>query len=75
MRVLYVDDEDDIREIAELSLGLDPEFEVRSAASGVIGEGRPHLSPKTAKGNRRGATMVFAALRDASSRSGAPAPK
>jgi CheY-like chemotaxis protein len=34
MRILYVDDEPDIREIAELSLGLDPEFEVRTAASG-----------------------------------------
>ena len=33
-RVLYVDDEPDIREIAELSLGLDPGFEVRTAASG-----------------------------------------
>jgi len=34
-RILYVDDEDDIREIAQLSLELDPEFEVRSSASGV----------------------------------------
>jgi CheY-like chemotaxis protein len=34
-RVLYVDDEPDIREIAELALGLDPEFEVRTAASGA----------------------------------------
>lgn len=33
-RVLYVDDEPDIREIAELALSLDPEFEVRTAASG-----------------------------------------
>ena len=35
MRVLYVDDEPDIREIAELALGLDPEFEVRTAGSGA----------------------------------------
>lgn len=35
-KILYVDDEDDIREIAELSLGLDPEFEVRTAASGAL---------------------------------------
>ena len=33
-RVLYVDDEPDIREIAELALELDPEFEVRVCASG-----------------------------------------
>jgi len=34
-RILYVDDEDDIREIAQMSLELDPEFEVRSSASGA----------------------------------------
>ncbi|MCT2558428.1 response regulator [Tsuneonella sp. YG55] len=33
-RILYVDDEPDIREIAELSLSLDPHFEVRTAESG-----------------------------------------
>ncbi|QYU70567.1 response regulator [Leptolyngbya sp. 15MV] len=33
-RVLYVDDEPDIRDIAELALGLDPDFEVRTACSG-----------------------------------------
>jgi two-component system OmpR family response regulator len=33
-RVLYVDDEPDIREIATMSLEIDPNFEVRSAASG-----------------------------------------
>ena len=35
VRILYVDDEPDIREIACLSLGLDPEFEVRDCASGA----------------------------------------
>ena len=35
MRVLYVDDEPDIREIAEIALGIDPDFEVRTAASGA----------------------------------------
>ncbi|GGD65157.1 response regulator [Erythrobacter arachoides] len=35
MRVLYVDDEPDIREIAEMALGLDPQFEVRTAGSGA----------------------------------------
>jgi len=34
-RILYVDDESDIREVAAMSLELDPEFEVRTAASGV----------------------------------------
>lgn len=33
MRVLYIDDESDIREIAEIALGLDPALEVRTAAS------------------------------------------
>lgn len=34
-RVLYVDDEPDIREIAEMALSLDPHFEVRTAAGGA----------------------------------------
>jgi CheY-like chemotaxis protein len=34
LRVLYIDDEPDIREIVELSLGLDPRILVRSCASG-----------------------------------------
>jgi CheY-like chemotaxis protein len=34
-RILYVDDEPDIREVACLALGLDPDFEVRSCASGL----------------------------------------
>jgi CheY-like chemotaxis protein len=32
--VLHVDDEPDIREIVDLSLGLNPDFKVRSCASG-----------------------------------------
>lgn len=48
IRILYVDDEPDIREIAELALSLDPEIEVRTAASGkealaVAAEWRPQL--------------------------------
>jgi CheY-like chemotaxis protein len=35
LRVLYVDDEPDIREIVEMSLGLDPEFEIRTCDSGA----------------------------------------
>jgi CheY-like chemotaxis protein len=34
-RVLYVDDEADIREVAAMSLELDPDFEVRTCASGA----------------------------------------
>jgi CheY-like chemotaxis protein len=34
LRILHVDDEPDIREVVELSLGLDPAFETRCCASG-----------------------------------------
>ena len=34
LNILYVDDEPDIREVACLSLSLDPELEVRAAESG-----------------------------------------
>ncbi|NJC41682.1 CheY-like chemotaxis protein [Brevundimonas alba] len=34
LKILHVDDEPDIREVAALSLEMDPEVEVRSAASG-----------------------------------------
>jgi CheY-like chemotaxis protein len=34
LRLLYVDDEPDIREIASLALGLDPQIEVRTEDSG-----------------------------------------
>jgi CheY-like chemotaxis protein len=35
IRILHVDDEPDIREVVELSLGLDPAFETRSCGSGA----------------------------------------
>lgn len=35
LRVLHVDDEPDIREVVEMSLSLDPEFSIRSCASGA----------------------------------------
>ena len=35
MRILYVDDEPDIREVAVMALELDPEFEVAEASSGA----------------------------------------
>ena len=34
IRILHVDDEPDIREVVELSLGLDPDFVVQSCGSG-----------------------------------------
>jgi CheY-like chemotaxis protein len=37
IRILHVDDEPDIREVVELSLGLDPDFTVRSCCSGREG--------------------------------------
>jgi CheY-like chemotaxis protein len=35
LRVLHVDDEPDIREVVEMSLGLDPDFAIRSCSSGA----------------------------------------
>jgi CheY-like chemotaxis protein len=37
LKVLYVDDDDDIREVAVIALELDPELEVRSESSGMAG--------------------------------------
>lgn len=37
IRILYIDDEPDIREVAVMALSLDPNFEVRTAASGREG--------------------------------------
>ncbi len=37
IRVLHIDDEPDILDIASASLGLDPEFEVRDCGSGADG--------------------------------------
>jgi two-component system OmpR family response regulator len=37
LKVLYVDDEDDIREVAVFALELDPDIEVRSECSGTAG--------------------------------------
>lgn len=34
LRVLHVDDDSDIREVVEISLGLDPEFVTRGCGSG-----------------------------------------
>jgi two-component system OmpR family response regulator len=34
LKILYVDDEPDIREVASMSLEIDPQIEVRTAASG-----------------------------------------
>ena len=36
-RILYIDDEADIREVAQMALELDPDLEVRSCATGAEG--------------------------------------
>ncbi|MER0236521.1 response regulator [Fulvimarina sp. MAC8] len=36
MKILCIDDEDDIREIAKMSLELDPDLEVATASSGAM---------------------------------------
>ncbi len=48
IRILYVDDEPDLREIALLALSLDPGLDVRAAASGaeaiaIVTDWMPHL--------------------------------
>ena len=46
IQVLHVDDEPDIREVAEVTLGLDPDFKVRSCGSGKEARWpRPNGSP------------------------------
>ena len=35
IRILHVDDEPDIREVVDMSLGLNPEFQVRACSSGA----------------------------------------
>jgi CheY-like chemotaxis protein len=35
IRILHVDDEPDIREIVDMSLGLNPDFQVRACGSGA----------------------------------------
>ncbi|HEY8591640.1 MAG TPA: response regulator [Sphingomicrobium sp.] len=47
-RILYVDDEPDIRAVAEIALQIDPELDVRTCGSGPEGistalEWQPHL--------------------------------
>ena len=37
IRILHIDDEPDLREIIEISLGLDPAFDIRSCESGTEG--------------------------------------
>jgi CheY-like chemotaxis protein len=48
VRILHVDDEPDIREVVDISLGLNPDLEVRACASGAeavdaAAEWTPHL--------------------------------
>jgi CheY-like chemotaxis protein len=48
IRILHVDDEPDIREVVDISLALNPDFELRACASGaeavtVAGDWSPQL--------------------------------
>lgn len=48
LRILHVDDEPDIREVVDMSLGLDPDVELRSCSSGrdalmAVGDWPPDL--------------------------------
>lgn len=48
LRILYVDDDDDVREVAVFALELDSDLEVRSCNSGAqavqqVAEWQPHL--------------------------------
>ena len=48
LKLLYVDDEPDLRELVEFSLALDPSIELRTAASGVEGLRLLELAPADA---------------------------
>ena len=45
IRILHVDDEPDIREVVDISLGLNPDFEVRACASGTEAVAAAEWSP------------------------------
>lgn len=53
LQILYVDDEPDLRDVAAMSLELDPDIEVRVAASG-----REALSLLAAEGYRPDAILL-----------------
>jgi CheY-like chemotaxis protein len=68
-RILYVDDEADIREVAVMSLELDPGFEVRACASGVeaipaAAAWKPHLILLDVMMPMMDGPTTFARLRD-----------
>lgn len=68
IRILYVDDEPDIREIAAMALGLDPELDVRTCESGeealdVAPEWRPDLILLDVMMPRMDGPATLAALR------------
>ncbi|AQR72842.1 response regulator [Sphingomonas sp. LM7] len=76
-RILYVDDEADIREVAQMSLELDPEFEVRTCASGAaaIADAAawvPHLILLDVMMPGMDGPTVFAQLRDQPATAGIP---
>jgi CheY-like chemotaxis protein len=68
VRVLHVDDEPDIREIVELSLGLDPVFTIKSCAEGsdalaIAPDWRPDLILLDVIMPEMDGPMTFARLR------------
>ena len=69
LKVLYVDDEPDIRTIVEMALGLDPEIELRIAETGrealaiVAGEWRPDIALLDLMMPEMSGQEVLAALR------------
>lgn len=76
-RLLYVDDEADIREVASMSLELNSEFEVRTCASGaealpVAAEWRPELILLDVMMPGMDGPTTFAHLREDPATSGIP---
>jgi len=68
-RILYVDDDADIREVAQMSLELDPALEVRTCASGpeaieAAAEWRPDLILLDVMMPGMDGPTVFARLRE-----------
>ena len=76
-RILYVDDEADIREVAEMAIELDPAFEVRTCSSGAeaileVGAWRPDLILLDVMMPGMDGPTVFARLKERRDMAGIP---